>query len=163
MAAKSRIAKASAGAVAAAQSRYVQRLIEDEELRQNLVQAFDSARSAYARLSNGKSPTKVVFDDKRFQRDVRTAATLARDASVGLREGRKRKRSGGIFRLLLLLLVGGGTAVAVSEGLRKRVLDLLFGAEEEFEYTSTTTTPPPAAPTPPPSPPGESTSTTIAS
>ena len=26
----------------------------------------------------------------------------------------------------------------MSEGLRKKVLDALFGAEEEFEYTSTT-------------------------
>ncbi len=30
-------------------------------------------------------------------------------------------------------------ALAVSEPLRKKVLDALFGAEEEFEYTSTTT------------------------
>ena len=30
-------------------------------------------------------------------------------------------------------------ALAVSENLRKKVLDALFGAEEEFEYSSTTT------------------------
>ena len=29
----------------------------------------------------------------------------------------------------------------MSEGLRKKVLDALFGAEEEFEYTSTTSSP----------------------
>jgi len=152
MAAKGRVAKAGAAAYAAGRSKYVRRLVEDEELRANLAQAFDSARSAYGRLANGKSPTKVVFDDKRFQRDVRTAATTARDASVALREGRKRKkRRGGIFRLLLLLIVGAGVAIAASEGLRKKVLDLLFGAEEEFEYTSTTTTPPAdATPAPPP-------------
>jgi hypothetical protein len=39
----------------------------------------------------------------------------------------------------MLLLVGAGLALALSEGLRKKVLDGLFGAEEEFEYTSTTT------------------------
>ncbi len=38
-----------------------------------------------------------------------------------------------------MLLVGAGLALALSEGLRKKVLDALFGAEEEFEYTSTTT------------------------
>jgi hypothetical protein len=32
-----------------------------------------------------------------------------------------------------------GVALAVSSDLRKKVLDTLFGAEEEFEYTSTTT------------------------
>ena len=36
-------------------------------------------------------------------------------------------------------------ALALSEDLRKAVLDKLFGAEEEFEYTSTTT-PAPATP-----------------
>jgi hypothetical protein len=30
-------------------------------------------------------------------------------------------------------------AFALSEGLRKKALDTLFGAEEEFEYTSPTT------------------------
>jgi hypothetical protein len=45
-----------------------------------------------------------------------------------------------------VLVVGG--AFAASEGLRKKALDALFGAEEEFEYTSATT--PPATPTPAP-------------
>ena len=44
--------------------------------------------------------------------------------------------------MLLLGVVGGAVALAVSEGLRKKVLDALFGAEEEFEYTSTTSSPP---------------------
>ena len=42
-------------------------------------------------------------------------------------------------------VVGAGLALAVSEDLRKKVLDALFGAEEEFEYTSTTA---PATPAP---------------
>jgi hypothetical protein len=44
--------------------------------------------------------------------------------------------------------VGAGVALVVSEGLRNKVLDALFGAEEEFDYTSTTTpTPTPAGET----------------
>ena len=39
------------------------------------------------------------------------------------------------LRTLLLLLVAGGGALAASEGLRSKVLDALFGAEEEFVYT----------------------------
>ena len=150
MAAKRRVAKAGAAAYAAGQSKYVKRLLQDEELRANLLQAVESARSAYTRLTNGKSPTKTAFDDKRFQRDVRTAAAAARDAGIALREGpKRRRRRGGIGRLLLLAIVGGGVAIGVNEGLRKKVLDLLFGAEEEFEYTSTTTPPPAPAPSPP--------------
>ena len=41
-------------------------------------------------------------------------------------------------RLILLAIIGGVVALVVSEGARKAVLDALFGAEEEFEYTSTT-------------------------
>ena len=36
-------------------------------------------------------------------------------------------------------MLGAVLAIALSEDLRKAVLDRLFGAEEEFEYSSTTT------------------------
>src|SRR3954452_1590398 len=139
MAAKKKAAKAEAAAVAVKNSPYIQRIAQDEELRANLWQAYESARSAANRFSNGKSPTKAVFDDKKLQKDVREAAESLRDASVALREGPKRKRRGGVGKVLLLGLVGAGLALALSEGLRKKVLDTLFGAEEEFEYSSTTT------------------------
>jgi hypothetical protein len=38
-------------------------------------------------------------------------------------------------------VIGGIIAIVVSEDARKAVLDTLFGAEEEFEYTSTTSAP----------------------
>jgi hypothetical protein len=140
MASKKKAAKAGAGAVAAGQAvrsnAYVQRLIEDEELRANLRTAFDSAKRAYGRM-NGKGPTKAL-EDKKVQRELREAATSLREAADGLR-GTKKKRGRRRGRLLVLGLVGGVLALALSEGLRKKVLDALFGAEEEFEYTATTT------------------------
>ena len=144
MAAKKKAAKAGAAAVAAKNSPYVQRLIEDEDLRESIVEAYESARAAYNRLHNGKSPAKAIFDDKKLQKDLKQAAESIRDASIALREAPRRRRSGGIGKLLLLGIVGGGAAIALSEGLRKKVLDTLFGAEEEFEYTSATTPPTPA-------------------
>jgi hypothetical protein len=140
MAAKKKAAKAGAAAVAVKRSPYVQRIAEDEELRQNLWQAYESARDAVGRLSNGKSPAKQIFDDKKLQKDIRSAAESFRDASVALREAPKqqKKRGGGLGKLLLLAVVGAALALALSEDLRKKVLDALFGAEEEFEYTSTT-------------------------
>jgi hypothetical protein len=140
MAAKKKAAKAGAAAVAVKRSPYVQRIVEDEELRQNLLQAYESARGAVGRLQNGKSPTKQIFDDKKLQKDIREAAWSIRDASVALREApkRKKKRGGGLGKLILLVVVGSAVALAVSEDLRKKVLDALFGAEEEFEYTSST-------------------------
>ena len=143
MAAKKKAAKAGAAAVAAKNSPYVQRLIEDEDLRESIVEAYESARAAYNRLNNGKSPAKAIFDDKKLQKELTNAATNLRDASVSLREAPKKKK-GGLGRKLLLVVVAGGAALALSEGLRKKVLDALFGAEEEFEYTSATTPPAPA-------------------
>ncbi|HZG49413.1 MAG TPA: hypothetical protein VEY90_07825 [Thermoleophilaceae bacterium] len=140
MAAKKKAAKAGAGAFAAGQAvrsnTYVQRLIEDAELRDNLKGAFGSAKKAYSRM-NGKGPVKAVFEDKKAQRDLRETAFSLRDAAESLRGSKKRK--GRKRRVLLLGLVGAGVALAASEGLRKKVLDALFGAEEEFEYTASTT------------------------
>jgi hypothetical protein len=79
------------------------------------------------------------MEDKKLQRDLREAATSLRDIGITLREGPKRKRKRRLGRMILVGLVGAGLALALSEGLRKKVLDALFGAEEEFEYTSTTT------------------------
>jgi seryl-tRNA synthetase len=139
--AKKKAAKAGAGAVAAGQAvrtnPYVKRLIEDDELRENLRTALESARKAYSRMSNKKGPVKAVTEDKKVQKELKEAASSLREAADGLRGKKKRKRRGG--RVLLLAIVGAGAALALSEGLRKKVLDTLFGAEEEFEYTASTT------------------------
>ena len=86
------------------------------------------------------------MDDKKLHKDLRSAAEALRDAGSALREAPKKqkKRKGGLGRKLLVLLVGAGVALAVSSDLRSKVLDALFGAEEEFDYQSTT------APAPPP-------------
>src|SRR3954463_11267661 len=136
--ANKKVQKAGKAAQSARSNPYVQRLIEDEELRQNIVSAFESARDAYGRLNNGKSPTKQIFDDKKLQKHIRETSGSVRDVAVALHEAPgKPKRKGGIGRLLVLGVVGGAVALVVSEGLRKKVLDALFGAEEEFQYTST--------------------------
>jgi hypothetical protein len=138
MAAKKRAQKAQKAAMKARYNPYVQRVIEDEDLRDNLMQAYESARKAYGRLMNGKSPTKQIFDDKKLQKDIKKAASNVKDASVALREAPNQKRRLSFGRFLVLGAVGTGVALAASEGLRKKALDALFGAEEEFEYTSNT-------------------------
>jgi hypothetical protein len=145
MAAKDRISKAGEAARAAQRNRYLQRIVEDEELRGTLMAAYGAARSAYGRMSNGKPATKALFEDRKLQRELKEAANALRNASSALREPPKRRRRGGIGRSLLLLVVAGVLAMTISEGLRSKVLDLLFGAEEEFDYTSTTA---PAEPAP---------------
>ncbi len=148
MAAKRKATKAGAGAWATGKAvlnnPYVERLVSDRELRNNLRTAFESSRKAYARMADGRGPQAIV-DDKKTQRQLRDAGRSLRDAAQALGgAGRKRgrKRRGG---LILLALVGAGAAVALNEGLRKKVLDLAFGAEEEFEYSSSTAPPEPPA------------------
>jgi hypothetical protein len=146
MAGKRQAAKARKAAEGAWGNPYVRRVVEDAELRENVRQAYESLRTVYGRLSNGKPVGKQLTDDKKLHKEVRQAAEALRDAGSALREGpKKRKRRGGFAKLLLLGAVGAGIAMVASEGLRNKVLDALFGAEEEFDYTSTTT---PTTPTP---------------
>jgi hypothetical protein len=154
MAAKDKAAKAAAAAQTAKENPYLQRIIHDEELRDNMVVAFEAAKNAYGRLNKGKAPAKNLIDDKKLHADVKRSADALREATAALRDAPKhktpkKKRKGGIGRLMLVAIVGGAVAIAASEGLRNKVLDALFGAEEEFDYTSNTTPAPPSeAPAP---------------
>ena len=123
---------------AARENPYVQRLIEDEDLRDNLRKAFDSAQKAFGRATgNGKGPVKAVTSDRKVQKELRDAAESLRDASEQIR-AKKKKRKHPLRRMIMLAVVGAVVAVVLSEDARKSVLDALFGAEEEFEYTSNT-------------------------
>jgi hypothetical protein len=150
MAAKKQATKARKVAEDAWGNPYVRRVVEDAELRENVRTAYESLRAVYGRLSNGKPVGKQLTEDKKLHKEFSKAAEALRDAGTALREGPKkeRRRRGGFAKLLLISVVGAGIALAVSENLRNKVLDALFGAEEEFDYTSTTTpTPTPAGET----------------
>jgi len=147
MGAKDKAGAAAAAAKTAGKNPYLHRIVQDAELRDNVAVAFDAARNAYARLNNGKTPTKAILEDKKLHKDLNRSADALRDAMISLREAPKskkpKKRKGGLGKLLLIAILGGAVALAVSEGMRNKVLDALFGAEEEFDYTSNTA---PAAP-----------------
>lgn len=134
---------------------YIQRLIDDSALRDNVRSAIDSGHSAYDRLIGSKAPQKALLDDRKLQNDLRSAAEAVRDAAKALSDApkhpkpSKRKKGRRLGRRLMLLLVGGALALALSESLRSKVLDALFGAEEEFTYT-----PPAGTPAPEPEPAG---------
>lgn len=146
MAAKDKSGKGGDAAWTAQGDKYLQRLLADEELRGTLLGAYTAARSAYGRLSNGKGPAHALFEDPQLQKELIATASALRDATSSLKEPapaltRSRRRG----RPLLLLAFTAGLAVVLSSDLRSKVLDRLFGAEEEFDYSSTTT---PATPAP---------------
>ena len=73
----------------------------------------------------------------------RAGDAALRDASAALmdvperatsRPRRGRRRRG---RTLLVVGVGGVLAIALSSGLRNKLLDVMFGAEETFDYNAT--------------------------
>jgi len=151
MAKKNKAVQALDGSAAIGEvQNIIKRLIEDEELREAVGRAIESSRSVYERVSSAKKPSKLL-EDKKLQAEAIEAFDAIRTVTISLtgvgkslpapkRKGKKKRR--GFRRLVLLVGAGGTVAVVASDGVRSKVLDALFGAEEEFEYS-----PPPAAPT----------------
>ncbi len=127
---------------------YIQRLVEDQDLRQNIQKAFGSGKSAYGRVAGNSPSARDLLADEDLQSDILTALEGIRDATLALTEAPKKGKGLRLGRKLLIVVLAAGLALAVSEQLRSKVLDALFGKEEQFEYT------PPATPssTPPTSP-----------
>ncbi|HZU61344.1 MAG TPA: hypothetical protein VE983_10280 [Solirubrobacteraceae bacterium] len=115
---------------------YLQQLIGDAKLRKNVQTAVSSGKRAYGRLSNGKMP-QALLEDRKMHSDLARALAAARDATITITKTQRRRARKGLSagRILIITGVGGTVAVVASEKLRSKVLDLLFGAEEEFQYT----------------------------
>jgi hypothetical protein len=135
--------------VAAQENPLVQRLIDDADLRGELHRAATATAKALDRLGSGKRATaKALRDDDQLPADLHTALDSLGATVAKLGKTKRGKRSkpdkprGGLVPKLTLLTLAGGIALATNEGLRSKVLDALFGAEEEFQYT------PPPAPVP---------------
>ena len=125
---------------------YVQRLVEDASVRDRVKAAVDASKNVYERVSDAKTPAKALLEDKKVQADLRKAVEAVRDLTTALTDAPKDRAKKGmrVGRGFVVIGLGGGLALVGSEKLRSKVLDVLFGAEEEFEYTP----PAPAAPAP---------------
>ncbi len=130
--------KAGQAYATARENQYVRRLVEDEELRNSLISAFTAARTAYGRVSDSKASPVEAVSDRKVKRDLQSAAASLKEASERIREPKKKRHP---FRNLVAVgLLTGGLVLIFSESARKSLLDAVFGAEEEFVYTSTTST-----------------------
>jgi len=119
----------------ARENQYVNRLIEDDDLRDSIVSAFVAARSAYGRARDTGSPIEAA-GDRKVKKELEQAVESIREASERLTKTKKKRHP--IRNLLGLALLTGGLVLIFSESARKTALDAVFGAEEEFVYTSTT-------------------------
>ncbi len=131
--------KAGQAYASARDNQYVRRLIEDEELRASLIAAGLAGRKALQRIQSSRgSAVESVTQDRKVKRELQAAADSLREAAERIKEPKKKRHP--LRKLLFAGLITGGIVLVVSESARKSLLDAIFGAEEEFVYTSTTST-----------------------
>jgi len=76
---------------------------------------------------------------RKRSKDKEQAMEASRNGSMADAAASAEESSGGgAGKLLLLLMVAAMLAMVLSKDARSKVLDMLFGSEEEFDYTSTT-------------------------
>ncbi len=121
-------AKVGAGAVAT--RPYVQAAVRDEDVRDNLEDAYRELIKAYGRISGRRGPTGAVLEDRRTRRHLKRAAHSMREAATtvrGAKQRTRRRRGAGV--IIVVVAAGGAAAVAMNDDLRER-LRAMVGAGE---------------------------------
>jgi len=93
---------------------------------------------AAAVTSEAEAIVKRLIDDTHLRETVEKLLDAVGLSDEPEPEPAQKKRRFGFGKILVLGGLVGGGALAASQGLRTKVLDLLFGKEEEFEYTPPT-------------------------
>ena len=115
---------------------YVQRAIQDEELRDNLRSAFATARDVYDELVGGRGVTAVagkVASDKDIQDQLRSAIGDLRDAADRI-QGRDAHKGRNSTLLLVGIALGVLFNPMTGPETRRWLKDKIFGEDEEFGY-----------------------------
>jgi hypothetical protein len=115
---------------------YVERALRDTELRENVRNAYESARSIYDELLGHRGVAGVATrfaTDKDLQDELRSAIAELRNAAARVQGKEEHKsRNGG------LLLVGVALAVLFNPitgpQTRKWISERMFGGGDDFTY-----------------------------
>ncbi|MGE4428514.1 MAG: hypothetical protein AB7G37_18835 [Solirubrobacteraceae bacterium] len=112
----------------------VRNLIENQDLHEDLRTLAEAARTAYARVA-GAGPA-ALLQDKKVHSELRNASDALLDAKKSLKGKKKKEKKGrGLFGFLVLGLGGAVAAVVAVPSVRSKALDIVFGPEEELDYS----------------------------
>jgi hypothetical protein len=115
---------------------YVERALRDEELRANVRNAYESARSIYDELLGNRGVTGLatrVATDKDLQEELRTAIAELRQAANRVQGKQEHAgRSGGL--LLIGIVIGILFNPLTGSQTRKWLSDRIFGGGDDFTY-----------------------------
>jgi hypothetical protein len=122
---------------------YVDRALHDEELRENLKEAYAAAREVYNELIGNRGAVGVaqrVATDKDIQENLRRAVDelrVAADRVQGKEDHSARNR------MLLLAGITAGILFNPMTGpqTRKWLMDKVTGADDSYDYSPTPPTP----------------------
>ena len=117
---------------------YVKRAIQDEELRDSLRSAFDTARDVYDELVGGRGMTAVagrVATDKDIQDQLRSAIEDLRQAADRI-QGKEEHKGRNTSLLLAGIALGILFNPMTGPETRRWLKDKIFGEDEEFGYGS---------------------------
>jgi len=115
---------------------YVQRALRDEDLRDDLKNAFAAAREVYEELLGGRGATRMatrVATDKEIQENLRSAIEDLRSAANRLQgHGPHKSRTGPL--LLAGIALGILFNPMTGPDTRRWLKDKIFGEGGEFGY-----------------------------
>jgi hypothetical protein len=110
---------------------YGRALVGNQEARDDLREAYASARKAYARSSDrrGRPDIGALIDDRKARRDAGKAASSLQEALRIAGRKRKKPKSSKAPVIAVIAVAGAGTAVALNEDLRGKVLAPFSGSD----------------------------------